>query len=99
MTIFGVSMLFITLFGMVTPYAAQYAFQTVIPSGKQELLLPLGILLVAVTISSWLMSIVRSSILSRMETRLDVVTENAVYSRLIRLPVTFFSKKAPIKRK
>ena len=29
-----------------------------------------------------------------METRMDVVTENAVYSRLIRLPVTFFSKKS-----
>ena len=92
--IFGAALLFITVFGMVTPYATQYAFQTVIPSGKQDLLFPLAILLMTVALSSWLMNIVRSSILSRMETRLDVVTENAVYSRLIRLPVTFFSKKS-----
>ena len=94
MIIFGAALLFITIFGMVTPYATQYAFQTVIPSGKQDLLFPLAILLMTVALSSWLMNIVRSSILSRMETRLDVVTENAVYSRLIRLPVTFFSKKS-----
>ena len=94
MIIFGTALFFITIFGMVTPFATQYAFQTVIPSGKRELLPPLGILLVAVTLSSWLMNIVRSSILSRMETRLDVVAENAVYSRLIRLPVNFFSKKS-----
>ena len=94
MILFGVALLFITIFGMATPYATRYAFQAVIPSGNRELLLPLGILLVAVAVSSWLMNIVRSSILSRMETRMDVVTENAVYSRLIRLPVTFFSKKS-----
>lgn len=94
MILFGVALLFITIFGMVTPYATQYAFEAVIPSGNRELLLPLGILLVAVAISSWLMNIVRSSILSRMETRMDVITENAVYSRLIRLPATFFSKKS-----
>lgn len=94
MAIFAAAMLFITLFGMVTTYATQYAFQTVIPSGQSDLLISLGILLTAVAISSWLMSIVRSSVLSRMETRLDVVTQNAVYSRLIRFPVNFFSKKS-----
>lgn len=88
------SILFITLFGMITPFATNYAFSNLIPSGDRTLLIPLGILLVVMAVGTWLLNIVKSSALSRISNRLDVLCENAVYARLLRLPATFFANKS-----
>ena len=88
------SALCITLLGLVTPFATSYAFSSVIPSAGTTLLLPLGLALVSVAVSSWLMNVVKMSVSTRINTRLDVFCQNAVYSRVIRLPASFFSDKS-----
>ena len=84
----------IALFGLLTPFATKYAFANVMPSEKKMLLIPLGVLLFSAAIGSWLMNVVKMSINSRINSRLDVVCQNAVYSRVIRLPASFFGNKS-----
>ena len=83
-----------TLIGTLSPFATSYAFSKVIPSGQMGLLISLGVLLASAAISSWTMGIVKTSVSNRISVRLDVVNENAVYARLIRLPASFFSDKS-----
>jgi len=83
-----------TLIGTLMPFATRYAFDSVIPSGNMWLLISLGLLLFGAAISSWIMSIVKSSVNSRLSNRLDVISENAVYARLLRLPASFFGNKS-----
>ena len=82
------------LIGTLTPFATSYAFSSVIPSGNVGLLISLGVLLLCAALSSWAMNVVKSSVSSRISNRLDVISENAVYARLIRLPASFFGDKS-----
>ena len=82
------------LVGTLMPFATGYAFSGVIPSGRWGLLISLGVFLLFASISGWIMQVVKASINSRLGTRLDVVSENAVFSRLIRLPASFFNDKS-----
>ena len=88
------STFFITLYAMITPFAMQYAFSDLIPSGKLEMLIPLAVLLVSAALGMWLMNVVKTSVSFRINSRLDVVCKNAVYSRVIRLPASFFGDKS-----
>ena len=83
--------LHVVLLGLVTPLAINYAFQNVIPSGQQTLLISLGILMLSAALSTWLMSVAKTSIMSRIGSRLSVIGDNAVYARLMHLPSPFFS--------
>ena len=80
--------------GMLMPFATGYAFSSLIPSGQMELLVPLAVLLISAALSGWIMGIVKMSAMSRIGNRLDVISENAVYARLIRLPASFFGGKS-----
>ncbi len=92
--VFIIAMLIITLFGTITPAATTFAFSDVIPSGKTELLITLGILLLTTAVGTWLMNVVKNSMSNRISTRLDVVSENAVYARVLNLPAEFFKGKS-----
>ena len=80
--------------GMLMPFATGYAFSGVIPSGQMEMLIPLAVLLISAAFSGWVMGIVKMSAMARIGNRLDVISENAVYARLIRLPASFFREKS-----
>ena len=92
--VFIIAMLFITLFGTITPAATTFAFSHVIHSGKEELLITLGILLLMTAVGTWLMTVVKNSMNNRISTRLDVVSENSVYARVLNLPADFFYGKS-----
>ena len=92
--VFVLAMLFITLFGTITPAATTFAFSNLIPSGKEELLITLGVLLLTTAIATWLMNVVKNSVNNRISTRLDVVSENSVYARVLNLPACFFNGKS-----
>ena len=78
----------------LVPFVTSYAFTYVVPYGKMDLLISLGVLLFSAALSSWIMGVVKSSVNSRISNRLDVVSENAVYARLLRLPASFFGDKS-----
>ena len=91
---FLASCLFLSLFGLIIPAATSYGFGNVVPTGAKEMLLPLGVLLLSVSLGRWLMNIVRSSSVSRIRARLTTASDNAVYARVISLPASFFSGKS-----
>ena len=84
--------LLMSLFGMLTPMATSLAFSSLIPSGKRELLIPLAILLVSAAVGIWLVNMVKVSVTARIESRMDVAAQNAVYARVIRSSTSFFAE-------
>lgn len=89
--LFVLAFVFIALFGTITPAITSFAFRDLIPSGKEDLLIPLAVLLLTAAVGSWLMNFTSTSVNNRIGTRLDVIEQNAVYARVMNLPTSFFS--------
>ena len=81
-----------TLLGFVTPLITQLLYGTIVPTGASGVLLSTFMLLVGMAISSALITIVRGSVLTRMQTRFSVSIEAAVMGRVLSLPPSFFKK-------
>ena len=84
----------VSLIGILTPLVTKIAFNGVIPTGKVFMLISLTVLLVSAAIGGWLMRSVRTALTERIRNRLDTVAQNAVFSRIMNLPVTFFGDKS-----
>ena len=82
----------VTLIGLVPAWANQVAFGVVAPSGQARLILPIGALLLGVAVSSALISACRNLVMTRVSTKLDVVTEAATFARVLALPTSFFKQ-------
>jgi NHLM bacteriocin system ABC transporter ATP-binding protein len=82
----------VSLLGLFTPYATKLLFDQVVPSGNAGLLLPMTVLLVGVSMSSLLIGIVRSLLLMRIETKMNIPLQAAAMSRLLTLPAIFFKQ-------
>jgi NHLM bacteriocin system ABC transporter ATP-binding protein len=80
----------VTLLGLFMPYASQLVFDKVIPSGKISVLLPITILLFGVTLSSTMITIAKSLILTRVQTKISIAVESASMARILSLPSEFF---------
>ena len=81
-----------TLVGLLPAWANNIAFGTVVPSGQADLIAPIGGLLVGVSLSSALINICRNLVMSRVSTKLRIVTEAATFSRVLLLPTSFFKE-------
>jgi NHLM bacteriocin system ABC transporter ATP-binding protein len=84
--------LVIALFGVFTPYISQLIFSDIIPSGDGALILSVSFLLLGVAVSSFLVSVTKNLLLTRITTKIDIALQSAVMSRLINLPARFFGK-------
>ena len=93
-TLIVLSVVFATVFGLITPFAAKYAFSALIPSRNAGLLIPLGFFLASAAVGTWFMNVVKVSINSRINNRLDVICQSSVFSRVMGLPASFFSDKS-----
>lgn len=81
-----------TLVGLLPAWANQLAFGTVVPSGQEDLIAPIGALLVGVSISSLLFGICRNIVMARVSTKLRISAEAATFSRVLLLPTSFFKQ-------
>ncbi len=81
-----------TLVGLFPAMANQILFGTVIPSHDVGLILPIGILLVGVTISRTLVDVVKNIVMERLSLKMQVNVEAAVMARLLTLPTGFFKE-------
>ena len=72
----------VSLIGLLIPYANELIFGSVIQSGKIEVIIPIACLLVGVTISSALISITKSLIMSRIETKMNISVQSAAMMRV-----------------
>ncbi|MBR3328707.1 MAG: ATP-binding cassette domain-containing protein [Atopobiaceae bacterium] len=82
----------VTLMGLVPAWANRVAFGIVVPSGQASLILPIGLMLLGVAVSTSLMGICRNLLMQRISTKLDIVAEAATFSRVLALPTSFFKQ-------
>ncbi len=82
----------VSLLGLFSPFATQLLFDKVLPSGSPGLLLPMAVLLVGVSVSSILISIVKTLLMTRVQTKMSVPVQAAAMSRLLSLPAVFFKE-------
>lgn len=80
----------VTLVGLVMPYVNNILFSTVLESGQVSLLLAALNLLVGTTIVNVILSIVKSLVMSRIQTKMSLAVEAASMMRVLSLPASFF---------
>ncbi len=78
--------------GLLPAWVNNLVYGTVIPAGKIELIAPITVLLLGVSISRILIDSIRSMIRGRAAVKLRVYTESAAYARVLMLPPSFFRK-------
>ena len=81
-----------TVVGLLPAWANQVAFGVVVPSGKANLIMPICMLLVGVAASSVILGACRNLVMTRVELKLGVATEAAIFSRMLSLPTGFYRK-------
>lgn len=81
---------FVSLLGLVFPLVNQFIFSTVITTGKNILLVSVSILLVGLTTATFLLTVTKTLIIARIETKMSVTLQSAIMGRLIHLPASFF---------
>jgi ABC-type bacteriocin/lantibiotic exporter with double-glycine peptidase domain len=82
----------VMLVSMLQPIVQNIAYGTVIPSGQIDLVLPMGAMLLGVTISTVLIGICRNLVMARVSLKLEVTTEAATFARVLSLPTSFFKE-------
>ncbi len=91
------STLLITLFGIMTPGVTKVVFAHIIPAGNFEgwsfvLWSTVG-MLISAALGIYLVTTVKTAIISRITNRMDTLLQNGVMGRMLGLPVKFFSDK------
>ena len=80
----------VSLLGMFMPQINNTLFADVIPSGNAALIIPLACMLIGVTISTALATLIKTTLLSRITTKMNTAVSAAAFGRLMSLPVSFF---------
>jgi NHLM bacteriocin system ABC transporter ATP-binding protein len=83
--------IFLAVVWSVPTVTTQLAFSRIIPTKKVSMLVSLMILLFSVSVGEYFMRAVRITYNQRIVNRLDLITENSVYSRVLHLPTGFFA--------
>ena len=87
-----VATLAVTLIGLIPARLNQLLFSVVIPSRSQSLILPMAMLLVAVTLSQALINSCKTLVMARLTTKLSIQVEAATMGRILSLQPDFFKK-------
>ena len=82
----------LALVGLLSPMLSKLLFDRVLPSGDIRMLLALAFFTVCVSVSTLLISAVKSMITARIETKLNVYVEAATMMRVMSLPADFFKQ-------
>ena len=85
-----ISMLIVTLVGMITPWLNKQLFSTVIDSGSGQVLIGVAIFMICTSVSMLLFGSVQTLLSGRIGTRLNLSVEAATMMRLLSLPADFF---------
>jgi NHLM bacteriocin system ABC transporter ATP-binding protein len=76
--------------GLVPPIATGAIFNSVIPGAQRSQLIEISVVLAACAFSTALFNLVRGFALLRVEARMSVTIQAAVWDRLLSLPMPFF---------
>lgn len=78
------------LLGMVTPMITGYVFDTVIPNAELNMLAVISLALLSCSIATLVYTAARSIAILRLQGRVDLQVQCAMWDRLLSLPVPFF---------
>ena len=84
----------VTLVGFIEPRVYQLLTGPVLQDGRRSLMIGIGVFLVCAAFSSELVSLVRSLLMERINTKTSQAVEASVMMRILSLPVSFFRKFA-----
>lgn len=80
------------LVGMIMPAINKFIFNMVVPSGTSDEIFGISVLITGTVIVTALFALARSVWVLRIGNKLELRAQNAVWSRLMMLPVDFFKK-------
>ncbi len=86
----AISTLAVTLIGMFSPKLNQMLFGPVVDDRNIRLLVATAIFIVCMSVSSMLLSTVKSLIMARIRTKMDITVQAATMARMLSLPASFF---------
>lgn len=82
----------VSLIGMLSPALSQLLFSQVLPSGSVRLLAAISVFTVTASISSLLISAVKSLLQARINTKMNISVQAATMMRILSLPADFFKQ-------
>ncbi|MDD6488263.1 MAG: NHLP bacteriocin export ABC transporter permease/ATPase subunit [Clostridia bacterium] len=82
----------VSVLGMFMPKLNNILFSTVIESGSLQLLYAIAAFFVCVTISSCIMTVVKTMVTARITTKMDISVQAATMMRVLSLPADFFKE-------
>ena len=80
------------ILGMLFPEMSGRVFDTVIPDGNRVMLIQIGFLMTAVTLTTFAFELTRGFAVQRISGVTDRDLQSAVWDRLLSLPIGFFKK-------
>ena len=82
----------VSLVGMFSPALNRLLFSDVLDSGSIRLLAAIAVFMVCVSVSSLMISAVRSMVLERINTKMSIAVQAATMMRVLSLPADFFKE-------
>ncbi|NEP36556.1 NHLP bacteriocin export ABC transporter permease/ATPase subunit, partial [Moorena sp. SIO3B2] len=79
-----------TLFGMLTPQITGILIDSAIPDAKRQLLIQMGLGLLAASFGVMIFQLAQSFVILRMQTKVSYDTQAALWDRLLKLKPAFF---------
>lgn len=85
-----VAFMAVSMLGMLTPYVTKLFMDEMIPSGQDDLLMPLGCLLVSATLGTTLFTVTRTLVILRVRDKMSIRFSTGLINRVFHLPAIFF---------
>ncbi len=86
-----------TLVSLLPAAANHLAFSMVIPAGEADLIIPIALFLLGTAVSGAIMTMSRTLFTARVEQRMTVISQAALFSRMLNLPAQFFRRFCPVR--
>lgn len=84
--------LVVTVLGLIVTTVNKIIFAQIIPKGEGDLLITVTAILSGVTVSSALFGVVKTMLVTKIQTKLDVPVAAASFGRILSLPASFFKQ-------
>lgn len=86
--------LFVLLLGMFTPMITEIIFSDIIAAGNYTLVISVSILLLSTAFSTYLLNATKETLKNRIDTKLEVLLQNATMGRILNLRPQFFKEQS-----
>ncbi len=92
LVIFAIATFMVTLVGTLSPILSKLLFSSVIESGSVRLLMAMAIFVVCVAVATLIINAVKSLLMARINTKMNIAVQAATMMRVISLPPSFFKQ-------